>query len=110
MDDKKVGDIIHDRRTELNMSLDDVARAMGTSKATVSRWESGVIKNLKLPYLRMLSQILYMPIEAFLGDDVVFEDPKTTSLKIHIKKKIDSVNEYEVLKQIGDFTDFVTRK
>lgn len=38
---------IENRRSELNMTLDDVAEIVGVTKATVSKWEKGDIANMK---------------------------------------------------------------
>ena len=35
------------RRKELDLTLADIAKAVGVSEATVQRWESGKIKNLR---------------------------------------------------------------
>lgn len=110
MYEKRIGQIIHDRRVELNLSMENVANAMGTTKATVSRWESGVIKNLKTSHIYMLSQILYLPVEALLGDDVPIEDGELISAKISLKKKIDSITDLDKIKQIDNFAAFIIKK
>ena len=38
---KGIGKIIKKNRLELNLTLEDVAKAVGVSKSTVQRWESG---------------------------------------------------------------------
>lgn len=38
---------IETRRSELNMTLDDVAEIVGVTKATVSKWEKCDIANMK---------------------------------------------------------------
>lgn len=110
MNDKKIGQVIHDRRVELKLSMEDVASAMGTTKATVSRWESGIIKTLKTSHLYMLSQILYLPIDALLGESIPIDDGELIAAKIALKKKIDGITDLEKVKQIDDFTAFVTKK
>lgn len=40
-------DIIKTRRKELNLTLADIATACNVSEATVSRWESGDIGDMK---------------------------------------------------------------
>ena len=110
MNEKKIGQIIHNRRVQLGLSMEDIAKAMGTTKATVSRWESGVIKTLKTSHVYLLSQILYLPIDAFMGEDVPIEDGQLISLKASIKKKIDAIGDREKLKQIDDFTSFICKK
>ena len=49
---------IKSRRQELNLTLQDVAKAVGVSEATVSRWESGEIANMRRNRITALAQIL----------------------------------------------------
>lgn len=46
------------RRLQLDLTLDQVGRAVGVSKATVQRWESGLIKNLRRDKIARLAEIL----------------------------------------------------
>lgn len=111
MEDIKIGQIIHNRRLALGMSLEDVAVAMGTTKATVSRWENGVIKTLKHPQLFALSKVLYLSIDEILGDaEIAGSDSDLVSAKIKLKNKIDSVDDVEKIRQIDEFASFVCRK
>ncbi len=49
---------IKDRRIELNLTLEEVATKVGVTKATVQRWESGLIKNMKRDKIALLAQAL----------------------------------------------------
>ena len=60
-----IGDIIRDRRKEHNMTQEDLAKAVGTTAATVSRWESGDIHKMKASYIYKVSRVLEMDIELF---------------------------------------------
>lgn len=60
-----IGDIIRDRRKEHNMTQEDLARAVGTTAATVSRWESGDIHKMKINFMYKVSKILEMDPELF---------------------------------------------
>ena len=42
----KISKKISDRRKQLGLTLEDVGNAVGVSKTTVQRWESGLIKNM----------------------------------------------------------------
>ena len=53
-----IGDIIRKKRKELDMNQEDLARIVGTTKATVSRWESGDIGKMKGKYITALSNVL----------------------------------------------------
>ena len=52
-----IGSIIRDRRKELNMTQEDLAIAVGTTKATVSRWESGDIHKMKRSMMAALARV-----------------------------------------------------
>lgn len=61
-----IGDLISRNRKSMNMTLDDVARAVGVSKATVSRWESGDIHKMKRDKIAALSATLGIDPLVFL--------------------------------------------
>ena len=56
---------IRDRRKELKLTLEDVAKAVGVSKGTVSKWEKGNIKNMRSDKIGLLTQVLQMDINEF---------------------------------------------
>ncbi len=49
---------IKNRRLELGLTLDDVAKIVGVSNGTISRWESGVIENQRRDKLILLAKAL----------------------------------------------------
>lgn len=49
---------LKNRRLELGLTLEEVANAVGVSKATVQRWESGNIANMRRDRIGLLSKIL----------------------------------------------------
>lgn len=51
-------DIIKKRRLELELTLKDIAKALGVSEATVSRYESGEIQNMGIDKIESLSSVL----------------------------------------------------
>ena len=55
-----IGNIIKNRRLKLNITLDEVGKAVGVSKSTVQRWESGQITNMRRDRIDALSKILYL--------------------------------------------------
>ena len=57
----KSNEIIRSRRQELGYTLKDIANAVGVSEATVSRWESGDIKNMRRDRVAALSRVLDLP-------------------------------------------------
>lgn len=53
-----VGQRIKERRKELNLSVEDVAKKLKKNKATVYRYESNEIENLPISILEPLADIL----------------------------------------------------
>lgn len=57
-----VQEIIKRRRLELDLTLKQVAKALGVSEGTVSRYESGEIQNMGIDKIEALSRVLrYSP-------------------------------------------------
>lgn len=67
-------DIIATRRSQLKLTLDDVAKRVGVSRATVLRWETGEIKNLGKNRIASLAAALQVSPEYLLGWS---DDPAT---------------------------------
>ena len=63
----ELNDILKIRRTELNLTQKEVADYVGVSEATLSRWESGEIKNLKRNRIAALAKILKLPPSTIVG-------------------------------------------
>lgn len=59
--------IIKNRREELGLTIKQIADAVGVSEGTVSRWESGNIKNMKRDKIAALSQVLQIPPRILMG-------------------------------------------
>ena len=63
----EIKDVLKKRRHELNLTLLDVAKAVGVSEATVSRWESGHIENMRRDKIAQLSKILQISPAVIMG-------------------------------------------
>lgn len=59
---------IRNRRKELGLTLLDVAKSCNVSEATVSRWESGDIGDMKRSRILSLSKVLKIPTSVIVGD------------------------------------------
>lgn len=57
----EVGQLIRNRRTELGYTQKYLAELVGTTEATVSRWESGDIANMKRDKIAALARALRIP-------------------------------------------------
>ena len=53
-----IGKLINKRRTELELTLEDVGNAVGVSKSTVKKWEDGFISNMKRDKIAELAKVL----------------------------------------------------
>lgn len=63
----EIRDILKARRTELGLTQLDVANAVGVSEATVSRWESGDIANMKRSRIAALASVLKISPSIIMG-------------------------------------------
>lgn len=62
-----IKDILKNRRIDLGLTLKEVAEAVDVSEATVSRWESGDIANMKRDRIDALSRVLDISPLVILG-------------------------------------------
>lgn len=60
-------DLIYRRRKELGLTMEDVAKVVGVSKATVKRWESGEIENIKRDKIVSLANALHTTPAYLMG-------------------------------------------
>ena len=65
----EIKEIIKRKRKELNLTLDDIAKACGVSEGTVSRWESGDIGDMKRSRIAALAKILQISPSVIVGSD-----------------------------------------
>lgn len=61
------------RRLELGLTTEDVAKIVGVSNATISRWETGAISNQRRDKLQLLAQALHTTPAELMG--WVSDDP-----------------------------------
>ena len=62
-----LSDVIKKRRSELGLTLLDIAKKMEVNEATVQRWESGNIKSLRQGRLAQLAEILKVSPAELMG-------------------------------------------
>ena len=55
-----IGEVIKNKRNELGMTQEYIAKTVGTTKATVSRWESGDIGKMKEPMIKAIANTLQL--------------------------------------------------
>lgn len=71
----KTGELIKQRRLELGMTMKALSRLVGVSEATISRWESGDIENMRRDKIAALARALRVP-PAVLMDWEEYEKEK----------------------------------
>ena len=72
-----MSDISKNRRDELNLTLLDITKKVGISEATVQRYESGQIRNIRQDKIDKLAAALQLtPAQLFGWEDVQSEEAK----------------------------------
>lgn len=67
---------IKQRRIELGLTMADVAQSVGVSEATISRWESGDIANMKRDKIVSLAKALHVSPSFIMG----WDEPETEDI------------------------------
>jgi len=62
-----VKDMIKNRRIELGLTMKEVADKVGVNEGTISRWESGNIRNMRRDKLVSLAQALATTPDYLMG-------------------------------------------
>lgn len=89
----KLQEIVKTRRKELGLTLEEVAKATDVTRATVQRWESGAIQNVRYDKLGKLAQVLgvspaYLMTGAAPGcDDITPEDMEIEEYLDYLKNR-----------------------
>ena len=60
-------EIIRSRRSELGLTLEEIALRVGVSRATVQRWEKGILQNPGRDKIAALAAALQVSPEYLLG-------------------------------------------
>lgn len=86
-----IGKNIKKRRKELSMSVDDLAKKLNKSRATIYRYENGDIENLPTSILIPLADVLKTTPAQLLGWEN--EEEMHDSIK-NLYNEFDEINEY----------------
>jgi HTH-type transcriptional regulator, cell division transcriptional repressor len=78
-----MSDIIKKRRDELDLTLLDIAKKAGVSEATVQRYESGSIKNIRQDKIGKLAAALQLTPAQLLGwEEIQSEETKNKGTSV----------------------------
>lgn len=107
MEEKKIGELIKERREELGYSQVKLAKLCDVTHGTLSRWERGLTKDIKRAQICLLSQYLYIPIDTLLGlsNETSTEDLDLVRLKSSINSSVDLISDKSKLEQIKKIID-----
>ena len=64
---RKFKDLIRERRLEIGKTLEQIGKEAGVAKATVQRWESGEIKDMRQGKLAALAKALHTTPAYLMG-------------------------------------------
>lgn len=89
MTDVNIGKLIHDRRIELGMTMKELGEKCDVSEATISRYESGNIKNMRRDVVAALAKALQINPKVLMDwhddESSYYTDPETAKLAEEIK-------------------------
>lgn len=84
-----IGELIRERRLELNLTLEDVGNAVGVSKSTVKKWEDGFISNMRRDKIASLAKVLRInPVSLINGELVLKNQNNDFFLSEHEKQLV----------------------
>lgn len=89
-----IGDLIHNQRKALHLTLEEVGKAVGVSKSTVKKWETGYISNMKRDKIALLANILQIDPTELINDN-------TNTININNKEPQETSNLGNIVSQ-GD--------
>ena len=69
-----IGELIHSKRKSLNLTLEEVGKAVGVSKSTVKKWETGYISNMRRDKIALLANVLQIDPTELINDDANTDD------------------------------------
>lgn len=104
-----IQNLIKNRRKELGLTLLDIANACGVSEATVSRWESGDIVNMKRSRIAQLAKVLNVSPSLLIHDDydVLINYNSTTKPQIPILGIVPCGEPIEAIEDIIEWIEVV---
>ena len=107
-----IADRIRNRRLELGLSVDDLAKVLNKNRATVYRYESNYIKSYSPDVLDALAKALQTTPAYFYGyDETEPEDnPSETDPEIHIVSGMMESMTKEQKQQVIDLIRILVKK
>ena len=92
-----LGDRIKKRRSQLNMTLDDVGKSVGVTRATIQRYENGNIINIPSDKIELIAKALHTTPSYLMG----WEKDKKETNKFLTKEEKEILEPYNQLNNEG---------
>lgn len=89
----EVKDIIRQRRIELNLTMKEVADAVGVNEGTISRWESGEIANMRRDKILALANALDLSPAIIMEWDVTDQPTSNPAMQPDEQALINGYNQ-----------------
>jgi len=86
-----IGEMIKNRRLELNLTLEEVGNHVGVSKSTVKKWEDGFISNMRRDKIAKLAKVLKINPVSFITGNIILQNENSNDyfhVSEHEKKVI----------------------
>lgn len=97
--------ILKDRRVELGLTMLQVAKEVGVSEATVSRWESGDIANMRRDKIAKLSKALKLRPSVVMGVEDEESESASKGYKIPVLGYVRAGIPIEAVEEILDYEE-----
>ena len=82
-----IGKIIHDTRTSLGLTLEELGNRVGVGKSTVQKWENGYISNMRRDKIALLASALHINPISFIVGELIPEEKKSNYYRTLLSDK-----------------------
>ena len=108
----EIGLLIREERIRNNLSQDDVAKAIGSTKQAVYKYENGIVTNIPLEKIEKMAQLFGVTPGYLMGWEVQTTEIETSALSegdVALLKALDQLTDDEQ-KQVIEFAQFLISK
>ena len=98
----KIGELIKDKREGLQMNQEQLAKTIGTTAATISRWESGNIQNIKPKNINALSKSLGIDTQLFFQREEILMPEEYDVIRAYRKAGVGTKNSVRKLLDLSE--------
>ena len=98
----EIKDVLNRRRTELGLTMKQVAETVGVSEGTISRWESGDIANMRRDKIKALANALHISPSIIMGWE---EEPSPAARRVPVYGRVAAGIPLEAITDIIDYEE-----